>query len=790
MKERSINKDIQKLVWVSLVALAVICMTFTAKQFFETSLKNKLAAKQDLLETVSGLETTFLMARRAEKDFLLRKDAKYVDRHAAVSADMVAQLGMMDSQARSVLAADVGSDMEGLRAAVDLYIQKFGELIETHEELGFDETVGLQANLRTSVQTAEAAVNEFSNPLLQVKILMMRRHEKDFIMRGDQKYVDRLNARVAEFQEFPTSEYPSRDVQVKVLGLIAAYQSAFNDYATKTFDETATRSALSVVFSEAEPLLQQLKDTIDSEVTANRATATNVTNIVLVGSIFAVLITAIFFFMWATRIARRVAKPWQETVEVIDGLADGTAKMDILKNQYVEVAEVATAFEGFHAAILEKEKAEQERREQARREVEEVEQRARDERVEAEELKRREQEAKIEQEREIIAQISKVVDACALGDFSQRLDMAGKEGIFGELCAGINQIAESTETNIEDIVVCIGELSQGNLGTRIDGDRQGAFLRLKDDFNLSLTTLSQTMAQIMQSGQNVSGTSSELESSSHNMAKRSEDNAAAVEETSAAIEQISASIRQVVENAKAANEATQKVKESAAKTREVSNETEASINEMTEASGQINSVVKVIEDIAFQINLLALNAGVEAARAGEAGRGFSVVASEVRALAQRSQEAVQEIGQVIEQNNRSVEVSVEKVGLSRQALESIVSEVEVASGQISEITTAVEQQAMGIDEVNTAIRTIDTTTQTNAAALEEMTASSVSLSEDAKSLAAALGQFRGVSGIAAANNGATVVPMTREPREISAKQPILKSVAVGSASINSGWEEF
>ncbi|WP_262386667.1 hypothetical protein ROLI_042370 [Roseobacter fucihabitans] len=211
---------------------------------------------------------------------------------------------------------------------------------------------------------------------------------------------------------------------------------------------------------------------------------------------------------------------------------------------------------------------------------------------------------------------------------------------------------------------------------------------------------------------------------------------------------------------------------------------------MTEASAQINHVVKVIKDIAFQINLLALNAGVEAAWAGEAGRGISVVASEVRALAQRSQEAVQEIRQVIDQNNQSVEAGVEQIGLSREALEGLIAEVEVASGQISDIATAAEQQSVEIDEVNTAIRSIDSTSQTNAATLEEMTASTVVLNEDAKTLAEALSQFYGVAqGEKAAAPSKTVL-LDRGNRDSSAAQLKKAVSAGGGGTVDEGWAEF
>ncbi|WP_299869821.1 methyl-accepting chemotaxis protein [uncultured Roseobacter sp.] len=496
-------------------------------------------------------------------------------------------------------------------------------------------------------------------------------------------------------------------------------------------------------------------------------------------------------------LARSISTPVVSLTSTISRLTDGELDAEVhYADRKDEIGAIAKSIDYFREKLKEVEaaRADKSAAEAREREALAEQQRAEAEALakekEAEEQQRLDAEAKRASELVIAEEIANVVSACASGDFGQRLDMVGKDGIFAELCAGINQIAETTETNINDVVNCIGELSKGNLGVRIDGERQGAFLQMKDDFNAALATLSQTMAQIKQSGLSVSSTSSELEQSSLNMAKRAEDNAAAVEETSAAVEQIAASIRQVAANSKAADEATRRVRESADKNREISEETEASINAMTEASALINRVVKVIEDIAFQINLLALNAGVEAARAGEAGRGFSVVASEVRALAQRSQDAVQEISTVIERNTQSVEAGVEKVGKSRRALEDIISEVEVASDQISDIAIAVDQQSMGVEEVNTAIRSIDSTSQTNAAALEEMTASSVSLNEEAKALGEALSHFHVVSDKKAGVRDSEIIPFDRKPAVDAITLPKKKASAGGGSSLDDSREEF
>jgi methyl-accepting chemotaxis protein len=233
----------------------------------------------------------------------------------------------------------------------------------------------------------------------------------------------------------------------------------------------------------------------------------------------------------------------------------------------------------------------------------------------------------------------------------------------------------------------------------------------------------------------------EITHAADDLSRRTEQQAASLEETAAALDEITATVHKSAEGAGEAADVMKTAEEVASASSQVVQETISAMKAIEASSGQIASIIGVIDEIAFQTNLLALNAGVEAARAGEAGRGFAVVASEVRALAQRSADAAKEIKTLIGASSIQVQKGVGLVDRTGQSLERLLALVEKIDHRVAAIASSAAEQATGLREVNTAMNQMDQVTQQNAAMVEQSTAASHALAQESSTLAALVERF-------------------------------------------------
>ncbi|MDP3747533.1 MAG: HAMP domain-containing methyl-accepting chemotaxis protein [Phenylobacterium sp.] len=285
-------------------------------------------------------------------------------------------------------------------------------------------------------------------------------------------------------------------------------------------------------------------------------------------------------------------------------------------------------------------------------------------------------------------------------------------------------------------------LAEGDLTYRMKGELPPAYLKLQSDFNLAAAKLQNTLGVVVGAAAGMRSGAGEISTAADDLSQRTEQQAASLEETAAALDEITATVRRTAEGASHARKVVETARSDAAEGADVVKRATSAMDEIEGSSRQIGQIIGVIDEIAFQTNLLALNAGVEAARAGEAGKGFAVVASEVRALAQRSAEAAKEIKALIMSSSAQVGTGVELVAATGKALQRIVIQVAEINGIVAEIAASAQEQATGLQQVNTAVNHMDQVTQQNAAMVEESTAASHSLANEAAELATLVAQFR------------------------------------------------
>jgi methyl-accepting chemotaxis protein len=285
-------------------------------------------------------------------------------------------------------------------------------------------------------------------------------------------------------------------------------------------------------------------------------------------------------------------------------------------------------------------------------------------------------------------------------------------------------------------------LASGDLSHRIEAEFPGDYGRLKADFNEAMGKLEDAMSVISANASAIQSGSGEISQAADDLSRRTEQQAATLEQTAAALDEITATVKRTAEGAQRVNVVVTDAREDAETSAQVVTRAVTAMGEIQKSAEQITQIIGVIDEIAFQTNLLALNAGVEAARAGDAGRGFAVVASEVRALAQRSAEAAKEIKSLISASTNQVREGVGLVGQTGEALSAIVGRVSEINGLMAEINASAQEQATALAEVNTAVNSMDQTTQQNAAMVEQSTAATHNLSQEAGELAQLVGRFR------------------------------------------------
>ncbi|WP_312780800.1 methyl-accepting chemotaxis protein [Brevundimonas sp.] len=360
--------------------------------------------------------------------------------------------------------------------------------------------------------------------------------------------------------------------------------------------------------------------------------------------------------------------------------------------------------------------------------------------------------------------------------------------------------AEEDRVAITALAEGLQAMAGGDLTHRMTVQVAPKAEQLKTDFNAAISQLEQAVAVVVTNVAAIRSGSSEISQASDDLSRRTEQQAASLEETAAALDEITATVNKTADGARQASGVVQSARGDAEKSGVIVRDAVEAMNAIEQSSAQIGNIIGVIDEIAFQTNLLALNAGVEAARAGDAGRGFAVVASEVRALAQRSAEAAKEIKTLISASGQQVGAGVTLVGQTGEALQRIVDRVAEIDGLVSEISASAQEQATGLQQVNTAVNQMDQVTQQNAAMVEQSTAASHSLSQEADVLAASVSRFRTGQAAApvAAKKPAPVAPAAapaRTPEPVAQTIAALKTVGRGGAAlkpqpIEDGWEEF
>lgn len=330
-------------------------------------------------------------------------------------------------------------------------------------------------------------------------------------------------------------------------------------------------------------------------------------------------------------------------------------------------------------------------------------------------------------------ELERVAEQMAEGNLKTQISYVSKDEM-GSLANSMRKMIQTLNSYISDISLAMQELSQGNLDVNPKVEFKGDFVPLMKNILNAVVSFSNALSKIDESSEQVAAGSKQIAESGYTLSEGSTEQANEVENLSTTITKISEQISINAESALHANDVAKDVKQSIETSNHDMEDMVYAMNEISTSSDEISKIIKTIESIASQTNLLSLNAAIEAARAGEAGKGFAVVAEEVRKLASESAKASQSSTSLINDSLQAVQKGMFIVEQTASSLIAVVDKVKIVTQSIEQISHDSIEQAEAIKTISSGISQISTTIEENTAAIEESAAAGQELSSQAQIL--------------------------------------------------------
>ncbi len=615
------------------------------------------------------LDIHMLELRKDEKDFLARKDLKYVESFKKIAKEIIEN----KKELQYLLEAEGVelSNVEEFIKSITDYENKFFDLAKLQQNIGLNHKDGLYGSLRASVHKVQEYAKSSGDMTLLASVYDLRKQEKDFMLRFDTKYVNAFVDKHSKLMNYKLSDNARMylgNYKRDFLALVEMEKKKGLDADSGLLGE------LNRSVEKTAKLIHQIEDEIDVAIEEK-------TNFVVIFDLVVALVIMLVIISFILIIAKDIVssiKLFQnDLTNFFDYLNRKTTKMDPIKITSDDEIGVMSKEINENIAFIKK---------------------------------------SMEDDMKVMGEIVITLDKVEQGIYGCKIRSNTQNPMVSTLRNTINKMLTSVDENMSQLRKVLEEYANDDFRNKIDINP-----RLKADMLAvlkSVTALGEALADSakanLENGQTLESNALTMNQSVQNVAHKANEQAASLEETAAAVEEITSITRNNAENASKMANLGSTVKSAVTTGQGLATKTATSMDEINTEVNAINEAITVIDQIAFQTNILSLNAAVEAATAGEAGKGFAVVAQEVRNLAGRSAEAAKEIKDLVETARSKADDGKKISDEMIKGYEELNTHISETINIIGDVSNASKEQMSGIEQINDAVTMLDRVTQENA----------------------------------------------------------------------------